>query len=422
MDRAELEQLDRATLIARAGELGVARANILTRPELVDELLVRTARKGNRDLPRARGFFGRARNLVARVIEKGLHLPDAADRLRQVSVSATRIAARVAPAVVPTVTLAEIYAAQGHRPRAMEILRRLLELEPDHAAARALLANLETAPAAAPAVVPPPPEDDDEDETIIVAAANDPTGEARRPDIPQRGASVQRPDPSGMSSGAQAERPAGEHDKPSRFLDDAPLPGRYDVDECVAIAVNPVTLYVYWEVRDATFGHLRRIRPEGALSLRLLIITPSWDGPRSATRDFDVASAIANRTVRDLPAGAIVRAAIGWRTGGIFLPVAHSPALETPPGKPCPVVAESFVRWTPQGVQPVTPHDGDFASIGHALEHLAPFREVVIRAACEGETSGARAETPLGPTEVSAGFGSTAGRPPGTAPSSGEMP
>src|ERR1700735_2958062 len=108
MDRAELERLDRTPLIARAEGRGVTRANILTRPELMDELLVRSARKDDRDLPRKRGFFGRARDLVARVIEKGLHLPDAAERLRQVSVTASQLAARVAPAV-PTVTLAEIY-------------------------------------------------------------------------------------------------------------------------------------------------------------------------------------------------------------------------------------------------------------------------------------------------------------------------
>ena len=46
-------------------------------------------------------------NLVAKVIEKGLHLPDAAERLRLVTVAAGQVAARVAPAVVPTVTLAD---------------------------------------------------------------------------------------------------------------------------------------------------------------------------------------------------------------------------------------------------------------------------------------------------------------------------
>jgi hypothetical protein len=164
MERTELEGLDRTTLIAQAEALGVTRANILTRPELMDELLVRSARKDDADLPRARGFFGRARDLVARVIEKGLHLPDAAERLRQVSAAATQMAARVAPAVVPTVTLAEIYAAQGHTPRAIETLKRVLDLEPDHAAAKALLVKLETAsPSMIPAAPPPPPVSDDEE-------------------------------------------------------------------------------------------------------------------------------------------------------------------------------------------------------------------------------------------------------------------
>ena len=43
MERAELERLDRDTLIARAEEMGVVRANVLTRPELVDEILLRHA-------------------------------------------------------------------------------------------------------------------------------------------------------------------------------------------------------------------------------------------------------------------------------------------------------------------------------------------------------------------------------------------
>ena len=41
--RTELERLDRDTLIARAEQSGVTRARILTRPELIDELLSRAA-------------------------------------------------------------------------------------------------------------------------------------------------------------------------------------------------------------------------------------------------------------------------------------------------------------------------------------------------------------------------------------------
>jgi hypothetical protein len=388
MDRAELERLDRTTLIARAEGLGVTRANILTRPELMDELLVRSARKDDRDLPRARGFFGRARDLVARVIEKGLHLPDAAERLRQVSVTASQIAARVAPAAVPTVTLAEIYAAQGHRPRAIETLKRVLDIEPDHGAAKALLTKLETAPPSIRPNPPPPPEDENE-ELAFVAPPTAPV----ITDVTTRARSA--PD-MGRANGVSAPRERGE---PLGFLDDEPLPSRYDVDECVAIVVDPVTLYVYWEVRDATFEHIKRTRADGSLTLRLLIITPGWDGPSSATRDFDVQGSSADRVIRDLPAGAVVRAAIGWRTGDAFLPIAHAPALETPPGAPCPVVAESFVRWTPRGLARVTPHDSDYASIGRALGKLAPRNADV--------PGYARTSPALGSSDVSAGFSPT---------------
>ena len=39
MDRAELEALDRESLVVRAEQAGMRRARILTRPELIDELL-----------------------------------------------------------------------------------------------------------------------------------------------------------------------------------------------------------------------------------------------------------------------------------------------------------------------------------------------------------------------------------------------
>ena len=60
------------------------------------------------------------------------------------------------------------------------------------------------------------------------------------------------------------------------MLDDAPLPTRYDVDECVAIPVDPSTLYVYWEVRERTLEYVRAARPGGALALRIVVIVPTW--------------------------------------------------------------------------------------------------------------------------------------------------
>ncbi len=342
MERDELETLERHVLIARAEAAGVPRANILTRPELIDELLVRTAKKAA-DLPRARGFFGRARDLVARVIERGLHLPDAAERLKNVTATATQLAAQLVPAVVPTVTLAEIYAAQGHRARAIETLGRVLALEPGHASARALLAKLEASPG-------PLPREPAEDEA--------PT-QVRRATL-----------------GAATPAPSGGAPEPQGFLDDEPLPARYDVDECVSIAVDPSTVYVYWEVREATFEHFARVHAGGTLTLRLLLISPAWDGPRTLTRDLDLDAHGGDRVVRDLPPGAVVRAAIGWRTDARFVAIAHAPALETPSGVVASLRADAFVRWTPTGLAPITARDPDYRAIGRALEQLARTGDV----------------------------------------------
>jgi hypothetical protein len=343
LDRAELERLDRDTLIARAEGAGVSRANILTRPELVDELLVRSAHKGDPGVARARGFFGRARDLLARVIERGLHLPDAVERLRRAG-SIPPPPSRAATPAVPTVTLAEIYAAQGHNARAVETLKRVLEHEPEHAAARSFLTRLSSDEDGSVA----PPQSVRRSDTMPVAASD-----------PAR---VEEPPPS-------AHEPA-EPGEPTGFLDDDPLPRCYGVDECVAIPIDPTTIFAYWEIREATLAYLRRDRSNGVVALRAFIITADWNGPRSFTRDIDVGVSIGEWVIRDLPAGAVVRGAMGWRTGDVFLPVGHSPALETPYGGPGPMLAEVAVRWTAGGTVPISPADPDFAVIGRAIGRL----------------------------------------------------
>ena len=130
-------------------------------------------------------------------------------------------------------TLAEIYAAQGHRDRAIETLDRVLAREPDHAAARALVAQLR-------------------DESYPVPRRGCPRKRRKR-----------RPRPrSAPTLTSESTAPAGSAE-PSHMLDDAPLPTRYDVDECVAIPVDPSTLYVYWEVRERTLEYVRAARPGG---------------------------------------------------------------------------------------------------------------------------------------------------------------
>jgi hypothetical protein len=349
MDRAELERLDRDALIRRAEKAGISRPSILTRPELVDELLVRSApRADDPTLRKVRGFFGLARDLLASVIDRGLHLPDAAERIRALRGPPPPAPARTAPNVLPTVTLAEIYATQGHRERAVDTLRRVIEREPEHAAARSLLDQLEDASYPVPAP-PLPPEE--EEETAPPAPSPDPDREATA--APSTAHVDDAPNaPSGVVA-PPAER------------------SERGVGACVAIPVDPVALFVWWEVDGGTLGRRQETAPGGALTVRLLIVVPTWEGPLSSVRDLRVEGSAGERVVRDLPVGAVVRAAIGWGDGEAFVPVAHSPLLTWAPGTASPAAAETLLRWTPHvGSVPVASADRDAASIARAAGRL----------------------------------------------------
>lgn len=335
MDRSELEALDRDTLVAKAEEMGVSRPAVLTRPELVDELLVRTARDARSpEVKKARGFFGVARDLLARVIERGLHLPNAAEVAR--TRSAPPPPQRASSAAIPTVTLAEIYATQGHKARALETLRKVLDAEPEHAAARTLLDRLENADLPAPKLRP----EDEEEEKVAATEIED---------------------------APAAEAPPAE---PLGMLDDEPLPPKYDVDECVAIPVDPTTMFVYWEIRDDTLARLQRSRPGGFVALRVLVIEPTWEGPRTHTRDVEVHVQVGDWFIRELPPGVVVRCAVGWQTADAFVPVSHSPALEAHPNSPSPLLADGLIRWTATGAHRIASGDRDALVIARALDRV----------------------------------------------------
>ncbi len=330
MDRPSFESLSRDELIARARAAGIVRPEVLTRAELVDELL----RRSTTDAParaRARGFFGRARDLIATVIERGLHLPEAAQRIRNpVPVDEDP----APPAPVATVTLAEIYAAQGHLERALSVLDELLRGEPDHAQARALSSRLRTGPPPAPAAADPRPEADP-----VGALGGSPSA------APEAEPAVE------AEAEAEAEaEPPGPGKRP--MLDDAPLPERYDVDEAVVMPVDPTTAFVYWELREATLAQARRLAPQGRLAIRLFVETATWQGAVSSTRDIITEATVGDYFVFGLPEGAVLRASIGWLLGEAFDVIATGPAYHAPPAAPSRLVATTLVRWTPDAAPP----------------------------------------------------------------------
>lgn len=314
MDRADLERLDRESLVLRAQAAGIKRARVLTRPELVDELLRLDAKPGGaaeRELKRSRGFFGLARDLLSRVVERGLHLPDAAERFRAALVDPVPNVPRPEAQAIPTVTLAEIYAAQGHRERAIDTLKRVLEEEPDHLAARALLEKLEATDYVPPEAKLPP-----EPEVEAVAVAEEAAEEEEEDDGE---AAISTPPPPAPPAPLTPEPVTSRVPSPPT----ASQPLVVVRDRCLAIPCGQ-THYVWWQLAPAS----RRLAEESFFFVRVVTILPGWDGPRVATKDIAADPYAGELLLRDLEPGGVVRVAIGFVPDGDFVPVAHSPAFE----------------------------------------------------------------------------------------------
>jgi hypothetical protein len=135
-----LDSMSRDELVARARALGAKRPEVMTRVELRDEI-IRLSEPDTAAQRRSRGWLGVARDLVASVVESGLNLRDAAAAIRGDQRTDQEW---LGPPPVATVTLAEIYVAQGHPDRALGILDEVLAREPDHPAASALRERLVT--------------------------------------------------------------------------------------------------------------------------------------------------------------------------------------------------------------------------------------------------------------------------------------
>lgn len=316
--RESLEGMSKDELVTRAEALGIDGARKFTKVELIDEI---TRAAGTTD----RGFLGRARDLLRGVVEKGLARSSPPPKMNDVEaaeVKEAKVETTPEPPV-PTVTLAEIYAGQGHLARAKAVVREVLRTNDKDEAARALLEKLDATPDAKPVMR---------------------VEKGTLPDDPYARVGIE---PEAFVEPAAAKR----NDVPS-MLDDAPFPARYNVDECVAMAVDPTTVYVYWESRPQTIERARRALSrsndaQGKSVLRVLVVEPHERGPRVATRDFDIIDLeLGEWFVRDLPAGSIVRAAIGLLAGDRFLPLAHTADVEAPHNTPSNAFAHEVVVWS----------------------------------------------------------------------------
>jgi hypothetical protein len=401
MQRQELEGFSREQLIAHAERLGVPRPRVLTQPELIDEIIGRTA-TNERDKAKARGWLGRARDLLSRVVERGLHLPEAARALRSPSSSQER-AWPSPPPPLPTVTLAEIYAAQGHFERALAVLDEVLARDPDHREARALKARfaekerararpsrgaaIEAEPSAAPqARSPAAPAPMTEKPDAGTEAAQPATTVAMREEVARREApaakaSEARPRAEAKATAREAQATAREAQAtareaqatakaapraeapaaPARLeeregpLDEAALPERYNVDEIVAIAVDPRTIYLYWEVRATTLARAQARRPDGLLGVRIVGVIASWSGPVVQIRDLRVDALYGDRFVHEVEPGSNVRVSVGWKAGGDFEPFAVGVEVTVPHLVPMESISQEVAVWMPSQSRPADP-------------------------------------------------------------------
>jgi hypothetical protein len=340
MDRKELEKLSRQELIAKAESLGITRPRTLTMPELIDEILLATSRTTGQKRPR--GWFGRARDLLTSVVDRGLSNDPKKGPAR---------AMPAAPPPLPTVTLAEIYAAQGHFERAIATLDEVIARDAGHDEAKRLRERFsEQMRRQRPSRPPISSSPSSEGEGVTAAGltrelqkkdeSGEPTGLTAQGLTPEIQPAASAP----PASGAQPEAPA----PPAPPATAPELADRYDVDEVVAIAVDPHTIYTYWEVRAATLATLRNEKPSGALVLRVLAVGTGTPGPDA--RDIRVDAAIGELFVRDLPANAEIRVAIGWLADGVLQPVAVGLELATPREAPSTEVAVHFGRMASGGV------------------------------------------------------------------------
>jgi hypothetical protein len=317
MDRASLEELNRHQLLEHALKLGVERAQVLTRHELMDEILRKTISDDEQQAAE-RGLLGRARDLLSNVVEQGLHR---AMGQRFGDPGPIQDEDEDDEPAMATLTLAQIFVAQGHHDRALVILEEILASEPEHDAARQLRDRLIR-------------------ETAVVGESSVLSESASSPEVvfPREQASVE---PAIVDFGS----PPGRGRVP--MLDDEPLPESYGIDEAVVMAVNPTTAYVYWEVLATTVERLRTLHPQGRLVVRLMSSDGAWGIEGISYRDIFPEHLTNDYFVYGLPEGATLRVMLGWATNNDFIPLSiSSHDRPIPWAVPAPLVADTVMVWT----------------------------------------------------------------------------
>lgn len=303
--------MSRDELVAKGRSLGVERPELMTRVELGDEIVRRTQSDPGSQRT-ARGWLGIARDLVASVVESGLNLPDAAAVIRG---DRAELPLKV-PAPVATVTLAEIYATQGHVERALNMLEEVLAREPEHPAASALRTRLQEQPNRRAASTRAEPSEPSEPE-VESAPSEQVTPPAAPEPPPATVATSMEPAVAPLPASIQEAAPVPAPSEPAPVVG---VPAPYAAQPVPALLVlrthraHPV---VCWEVASLEV-------PEAGVRLEIECLGFAVVSARPERREvtLQIDSLRGSVELRQFDARTVVRAALGYRSSGAFVPVA----------------------------------------------------------------------------------------------------
>ncbi|MEP7048748.1 MAG: tetratricopeptide repeat protein [Pseudomonadota bacterium] len=364
----DLERMSREQLILKARVLGVERAELMTRVEMRDEI-VRRSEPDPVQQKRARGFLGVARDLVASVVEAGLNLPDAAAIIRG---EGAREGDWKGPPPVATVTLAEIYAAQGHLERALRMLDEVLAKEPDHDAARALRDRLASGSDAPKAAAPrrqrvsfaDPPEAErvtpaaPEPELAVTPAAPEP---AITPSVAFATTENEaRPTSQPTAEAAPQIAAAPEIAPPAREPEPQVAAPTLEIAVSVPVVALPPQLItlsyagqrqLYWELPAHALDALKTRAPRGRAVVRVVSFRTRGGKVERRAHDVSPGTEVGSVVLPGLNADAVVRAVLGWEAEGRFVPFVIAADLAPERFRPHPLVGGASAAVEQRAVQ-----------------------------------------------------------------------
>jgi hypothetical protein len=136
-------------------------------------------------------------------------------------------------------------------------------------------------------------------------------------------------------------------------------------DALVTIVTDDGAAWVYWELAPQSLARARARWPDGRAVVQVVAVIPRWEGARRFEREITAEPSSGSALVPAQGERAVLRAALGWRDGRVFHPIAVGTELAAPNGPS----DGTRVRWAP------SPRGGaDAASQERALARFVAAR------------------------------------------------